>query len=216
MTSVFSTISMSLDGFVAGPDPSMEEPLGRGGEDLHQWVVKLQAWREAHGQAGGDADERDPSSAVVREQVAATGATVMGRRMFSGGDGPWEQDGNANGWWGDEPPFHTPVFVLTHHEREPLELGDTTFHFVTGGIEDAIARAKAAAGDKAVHVAGGAEAIQQGLAAGLIEELEVHLAPVLLHGGRPLFEQVGDTRLELVRTVAAPDVTHLRYAVRRA
>jgi dihydrofolate reductase len=138
----------------------------------------------------------------------------MGRRMFSGGEGPWEDDGNGTGWWGDDQPFHLPVFVLTHHEREPLTLSDTTFHFVTGGIEDAIARASAAAGDKAVHVSGGAEAIQQSIAAGLLDELELHLVPVLLGSGRRLLENLGtDARFKLTRVVDTPDVTHLRYAL---
>ena len=187
----------------------MQDPLGKRGEELHEWALKLEAWREQHGREGGDAG---PSGAVVREQIDATGAVVMGRKMYSGGEGPWAEDGNARGWWGDDPPFHVPVFVLTHHEREPLEMeGGTTFHFVTDGVDAAIDRAKAAAGDKAVHIAGGAEAIQQALAAGLLDELEVRIVPMLLGGGRRLFEHLGDAKLELVRTVAAPDVTHVRY-----
>jgi dihydrofolate reductase len=213
MTSVFSTIAMSLDGYVAGPEPSQEEPLGRRGEELHEWVVKLRVWREPHGMEGG---EESPSGHVVQETIDATGSVVMGRRMYSGGEGPWSGDPNPRGWWGDEPPFHVPVFVLTHHEREPLEMqGGTTFHFVTDGIEAAIARAREAAGDRDVHVAGGAEAIQQGLAAGLIDSLEIHLTPVLLGGGRRLLEHVDNVALEVDRVVEAPGVTHLRYRVAR-
>jgi dihydrofolate reductase len=212
MTRVISTISISLDGYAAGPDPSLEDPLGVGGMQLHEWVFKLKSWRDPH--AGYEGGEETASDAVVREQLDATGAYVMGRRMFSGGEGPWEDDGNATGWWGDDPPFHLPVFVLTHHEREPLTLSDTTFHFVTGGVEDAIAQASAAAGDKAVHVSGGAEAIQQSIAAGLLDELELHLVPVLLGSGRRLLENLGsDARFELTRVVDTPDVTHLRYAL---
>jgi dihydrofolate reductase len=214
MTRVISSISVSLDGYVAGPDPTMQDPLGKRGELLHEWVIKLQAWREPHKREGGTTD--DPSEAVVRDQLEATGSYLMGRRMYSGGSGPWSGDGNANGWWGDEPPFRLPVYVLTHHEREPLTLGQTTFHFATTGVEDAVAAAREAAGDKAVHVSGGAEAIGAVLAAGLLDELEIHLVPILLGSGARLFEGAGtDPRLELVRVVDAPDVTHLKYAVSR-
>jgi dihydrofolate reductase len=214
MTAVISSISVSLDGYVAGPDPSLQDPLGVGGEGLHEWVLKLRSWREAH--AGYEGGEDDVSDAVIREQLDRTGAYVMGRRMFSGGAGPWADDGNANGWWGDEPPFHLPVYVLTHHEREPLTLADTTFHFVTSGVEDAVAQAKAAAGDRAVHVSGGAEAIRGCIAAGLLDELELHLVPVLLGSGTRLLDGLGaGQRFEPARVVDAPDVTHVRYAVSR-
>jgi dihydrofolate reductase len=208
---VFADISTSLDGFVAGPNPSLEEPLGKGGEDLHQWAFAAQAWREAHGLEGG---EPNADSEVIQETLDRTGATVMGRLMFSGGSGPWADDPNANGWWGEEPPFGHPVFVLTHHEREPLTLGATTFTFVTGGIEAALEAAHAAADGKDVHVAGGASAIRQSLAAGLLDELEVHLAPVLLGGGTRLFDQES-AEVELLRTIASPKATHLRYRVVR-
>jgi dihydrofolate reductase len=211
MPSVYSSISISLDGYVAGPDASMEDPLGIGGMGLHQWAFAASSWREAHGEAGG---EQNASSDVVAETVARQGAVVMGRRMFSGGEGPWADDANGSGWWGDDPPFHVPVFVLTHHEREPLEMqGGTTFHFVTDGIESAVAQAKAAAGDKDVLIAGGAEAIQQAAAAGLLDELQTSLVPVLLGGGRALFERLGDAKLAVERVVAADGVTHLRYSV---
>ena len=201
---------MSLDGYVAGPNPSLDDPLGRGGEQLHEWAFALKEWREPHGREGG---ESNASSEVMAETQAREGAAIIGRRMFSGGAGPWEDDPNANGWWGDEPPFHHPIFVLTHHEREPLTLGETTFTFVTDGIESALEQAREAAGDKDVGIGGGGEAVQQYLEAGLVDELQVHVAPVFLGGGTRLFENLGPEppRLELVRAVDAPGVTHLRY-----
>ena len=212
MSKVYVDISMSLDGYVAGPDPDLEDPLGSGGERLHQWAFGAQSWRETHGQEGG---ERNADSDVVEEGVKATGAVVMGRRMYSGGSGPWEQDPKARGWWGDEPPFHAPVFVLTHHAREPLPMeGGTTFNFVTDGIEAAIEQAKAAAGERDVLVAGGATAVQQAIAAGLLDELQVHVAPVFLGGGARLFDGIAaDVGLEIDRVVDSPTVTHLRYRV---
>ncbi len=209
-------ISISLDGFVAGPDPTLDEPLGRGGEQLHEWVVALKTWRESHGLEGG---ETNADSEIVAEGIAATGATIMGRRMYSGGSGPWEDDPKADGWWGDDPPFHHPVFVLTHHARETVvKQGGTTFTFVTDGIESALEQARAAAGDKDVLVAGGGEAIQQYLAAGLIDDLQVHVAPVLLGGGTRLFADDPRSTLpaiEPTRVVESPAVTHLRYRVTR-
>jgi dihydrofolate reductase len=146
-------ISISVDGYVAGPDQSEEQPLGEGGEQLHEWALKLAAWREPHGREGG---EVNASSPVMEEMNENVGAVLMGRNMFGGGPGPWPEDPPWTGWWGDEPPFHTPVFVLTHHEREPLELSDTTFHFVTDGIEPALERAREAAAGRDVSLAGGA------------------------------------------------------------
>jgi dihydrofolate reductase len=208
-------ISMSLDGYVAGPNPSLEDPLGTGGESLHEWVVGLAAWREVHGKSGG---EKNVDSAVVEEHVGAVGATIMGRKMFSGGSGGWEDDPRASGWWGDEPPFHHPVFVLTHHEREPLELTGTTFTFVTDGIESALEQARAGAGDKNVAVAGGGEAIDQYLRAGLVDLLQVHVAPVFLGGGTRLFDghlTDAPARLDADRLVESPTgVAHLRYRLR--
>src|SRR4051794_30320096 len=183
--STWFEITQSLDGFVAGPEPSMQDPLGKRGEDLHEWIVALAAWREPHGHEGG---EEGPESDQIHESRARAGAVVMGRSMFSGGSGPWEDDPNANGWWGDEPPFGMPVFVVTHHEREPLDLGATRFEFVTGGIEEAHERAVAAAGDQDVQIAGGASVGRQALAAGLVDELLIHTAPVLLGGGTRLFD----------------------------
>jgi dihydrofolate reductase len=210
---VFTDISISLDGFVAGPNPTLEEPLGEGGERLHDWVVKLETWKRRHGREGG---ETNPDSDVVEEAVAATGATVMGRNMFSGGfgTGPWEEDPNPDGWWGDDPPFKGPVFVITHHPRETLEKqGGTSFTFVTDGIESAVEQAKAAAGDKGVNVAGGAGVIQEALAAGLLDEMQIHFAPLLLGGGTPLFTDGEPSRLEPVRVLASPAVTHMKYRV---
>ncbi len=207
-------ISMSLDGFVAGPDQSVTHPLGVGGMRLHEWVVPLATWRAAHGMAGGDVVESTP---VVEESTANIGATVMGRNMFGGHPGPWDPQKPWRGWWGDNPPFHHPVFVLTHHARPPLALeGGTTFTFVTDGIEPALVQARRAAGGKDVSLAGGAQAAQQYLAAALVDEMEIHLVPTLLGAGERLFEGVGDDLrgLELVRTVAAPNVTHLKFARR--
>jgi dihydrofolate reductase len=210
-------ISMSLDGFVAGPNQTLEEPLGAGGERLHEWAVAAPSWREAHGLSGGEANVDDE---VVQEGLRSTGATVMGRRMFSGGEGTWEDDPRADGWWGDEPPFHHPVFVLTHHAREPVaKQGGTTFTFVTDGIEVALEQARGAAGDKDVAVGGGADVAQQYLEAGLLDELQVHVAPVLLGDGVRLFggRLAGTLReLECTRVLESPSgVAHLRYRVVR-
>jgi dihydrofolate reductase len=215
MAKVICDISMSLDGFIAGPNQTLEQPLGEGGEGLHEWVFGLTSWRERHGMDGGEAGADDE---VVRESLAAQGAIVMGRRMFSGGAGPWEDDPNADGWWGDDPPFRVPVFILTHHAREPVtKQGGTTFTFVTDGIEAALDQARAAAGDRDVLVAGGADAIQQSLRAGLLDELQIHLVPVLLGDGVRLLDNLGATQagLELDRVVDSPAVTHLRYRVVR-
>jgi dihydrofolate reductase len=205
---------MSLDGFVAGPSQSVDHPLGIGGMRLHEWVFPLKAWRVPHGLEGGEDNE---STRVIEESLTNIGATVMGRNMFGGHPGPWDAREPWNGWWGAAPPFHHPVFVLTHHAREPLELeGGTTFTFVTEGIEAALEQARRAAGGKDVSLAGGAKAAQQYLAARLVDEMEIHLVPTLLGGGERLFEGVGDDLhgLELVRTIAAPGVTHLKFARR--
>ncbi len=205
-------ISVSLDGFVAGPDPSEEDPLGKGGEQLHEWVIKLAAWREPHGREGGEVNASTP---VMEEALDNVGAIVMGRNMFGGGPGPWGED-PWQGWWGDEPPFHAPVFVLTHHEREPLEKqGGTTFTFVTDGIESALEQAKQAASGKDVSLGGGAAVAQQYLAAGLIDELDLNVVPVLLGGGTRLFDNLGGAEigLEQVRAIEAPGVTHIKYRV---
>jgi dihydrofolate reductase len=212
MGRIKAQISVSADGFIAGPDQSEENPLGVGGEQLHEWVFKLAAWREPHGREGG---EVNASSPVIEEAQSGTGAVVMGRNMFGPVRGPWEEP-LWNGWWGDEPPFHTPVFVLTHYEREPLTLGETTFHFVTEGPERAAELAREAAGEQDVSVGGGAETIQQFLRAGLLDELLLNQVPVLLGAGSRLLEGVEGVELEQTRVVEAPGVAHLFYAVGKA
>jgi len=211
MSKLRLAISMSLDGFVAGPAQSVENPLGIGGERLHEWVVPLAAWRRLHGLEGGEVNE---SARVLEESTANIGATLMGRNMFGGHPGPWHARDPWNGWWGAEPPFHHPVFVLTHHPRAPLALEGTTFTFVTGGIEAALDAARRAANGKDVSLAGGAQTARQYLVAGLVDAMHIHLAPTLLGAGERLFEGVGvDLHgLRLVRTVATPQVTHLKFA----
>src|SRR5829696_4394919 len=165
-------ISVSLDGYVAGPNQTLEEPLGSGGEQLHEWVLATASWREQHGRSGG---ERNVDDEIAADGVRGVGAAIIGRRMFSGGEGPWEDDPNADAWWGDNPPFHYPVFILTHHAREPVvKEGGTTFTFVTDGIESALEQARAVAGDDDITVGGGASVGQQYLAAGLLDELRLH------------------------------------------
>jgi dihydrofolate reductase len=209
MSSITCNISISLDGFVAGPNQTLEEPLGEGGERLHEWVLRTAAWRREHGREGG---EDNADGEVVEETLQNVGAYVMGRKMFGGGDGPWDE--SWRGWWGDDPPFHVPVFVLTHHAREPLEMkGGTTFHFVTDGVEPALEQARAAAAGRDVVVAGGASAINQCLAAGLLDELYLHIVPIVLGGGERLLREVGDPKLEPVKVVASPLVTHIKYRV---
>lgn len=206
-------ISMSLDGFIAGPDADLDNPLGRGGEQLHEWVFGLRSWRESHGLDGG---EGGPDSDLLRELMTSKGATILGRRMFSGGSGPWEDDPNPDAWWGDDPPFHHPVFVLTHHEREPVtKQGGTTFTFVTDGIEAALDQAREAAGDRDVVIGGGANVAQQYLRSGLLDELQIHLVPVLLGDGVRLFDDLGPNQpaLESAGVVASPTVTHLIFRV---
>ncbi len=204
-------LAVSLDGFAAGPEQSKENPLGAGGMDLHEWAVKLEVWRKQHGLEGGEVNASTP---VVEEIQSNIGAGVMGRNMFGGGPDPWSEDEPWNGWWGDNPPFHTPVFVLTHHPREPLEMeGGTTFTFVTDGIEPALERAKKAADGRDVMLGGGANVVQQYLAAGLIDEFDLHVVPILLVEGERLLENIGRLELEQVRAVEAPGVTHIKYRV---
>ena len=211
MSSVTCNISISLDGFVAGPNQSPENPIGEGGMGLHEWALSTEGWREPHGLEGG---ERNADSELVKELSKGVGAYIMGRKMFGGGAGPWDKA--WTGWWGDEPPFHAPVFVLTHHAREPLPMeGGTTFTFVTEGIESALEQARAAAGDGDVAIPGGASAIQQYLAAGLLDELQLHIVPILLGGGERLLENVGSPVLEPVEVIASPAVTHVKYRVVR-
>ena len=205
-------VGISLDGFLAGPNARFEEPLGDAGEKLHEWMFKTAVWQEAHGGEGG-ATGRDDD--VVRESTENTGAYLMGRQMFGGGEGDWG-DGSWKGWWGDDPPYHVPVFVLTHHPRESLPMeGGTTFHFVTDGPESALEQARAAAGDGDVQIAGGASVVQQYLKAGVVDEFQVHVAPVLLGGGVQLFDGLGndEIQLEVIRAIESPLVTHLKYRV---
>jgi dihydrofolate reductase len=212
MSKLRMNITMSLDGFTAGPEQSEENPLGIGGDQLHEWLVPLRAFRETHGEQGG---EVNPSNTIVEGWFENIGATVMGRNMFGGGPGPWSDD-PWMGWWGDEPPFHNPVFVITHHPRESVEMqGGTTFHFVTDGIESALAQAKEAADGKDVSLGGGAGVAQQYLAAGLLDEIDLSIVPVLLYGGARLLDNLrgADVRLEQVRAVEAPGVTHIKYRV---
>jgi len=205
---------MSLDGFVAGPSQSVDNPLGIGGMRLHEWVFPLAVWRQMQGMQGGEVNE---SSRVVEESLVNIGATLMGRNMFGGHPGPWNEKHPWNGWWGNDPPYHHPVFVLTHHARAPLKLdGGTTFTFVTDGIEAALEQARQAAGGKDISLAGGARAAQQYLSAGLVDEMELHVVPTLLGCGERLFEGVGEELhgLALVRTVATPGVIHLKFTRR--
>jgi dihydrofolate reductase len=204
-------ISMSLDGCVAGPDQSEQNPLGVGGQRLHEWVFSLAAWRQLHGLDGGETNE---SSRIVEESRHNVGAAIMGRNMFGPpAGGPWG-DEPWPGWWGDDPPYHYSVFVLTHHPREPLAMnGGTTFHFVTDGIEAALEQARVAAGGQDVMLWGGADVVNQYLAAGLLDDLELHVVPTLLGAGARLFAglDAAQLRLEPVRAVQAPGVTHLKY-----
>jgi dihydrofolate reductase len=206
------SITMSSDGYVAGPDQSEENPLGVGGMELHQWVFPLKVFREMHGGEGGEANA---SSAVVEERRTNIGATIMGRNMFGPVRGPWPDEA-WRGWWGEDPPYHHPVFVLTHHAREPLAMeGGTTFYFVSDGLESALAQAKDAAGQQDVWLAGGASVINQYLAAGLVNEIDISIAPVIIGAGERLFERVGHgvVKLTQIRAVDAPGVTHIKYEV---
>jgi dihydrofolate reductase len=211
MSKLKLNITMSLDGFVAGPKQSEKDPLGIEGEQLHQWLIPLRAFRETHGEEGGEVNASTP---IAEEILGNVGATIMGRNMFGGGPGPWAAD-PWRGYWGDDPPYHHPVFVLTHHAREPLQMeGGTTFHFVTDGIESALEQATAAAGDKNISIGGGATAVQQYLAAGLLDEMLISVVPMFLGGGARLFDNLGDAlpKVEQIEAIEAPGVTHIRYA----
>jgi dihydrofolate reductase len=203
-------IAMSLDGFVAGPAQDIANPLGVGGMRLHDWVFPLAAWRKPQGLEGGGVNE---STAVIEASMANIGATLMGRNMFGGGTGPWSEPA-WNGWWGDNPPYHHPVFVLTHHPREPLvREGGTTFTFVTDGIASALDQAKAAAAGKDVSLAGGALAARQYLEADLVDQMDINLVPIFLGEGERPFDNLGlgNPPLVHVATVAAPGVIHLKF-----
>jgi len=208
---VTSNIAISLDGYVAGPRQSLENPIGEGGMRLHEWMFTTARWRAMEGLDGG---EEGPDSDVIDEVMHGVGAYVMGRNMFGGGSGAWED--TWTGWWGDDPPYHAPVFVMTHYPREPLRMtGGTTFNFVTDGVASALEQARVAAGDQNVSVAGGASTIAQVLAAGQLDELYLHLVPIVLGDGEPLLVDVGDPVLEPIKVVAAPRVTHIKYRVVR-
>jgi dihydrofolate reductase len=210
MSKLRLNITMSLDGFVAGPDQSEKDPIGIGGMELHQWLLPLEAFRETHGEEGGEVNASTP---IAEEILGNVGATIMGRNMFGGGPGPWGGDA-WDGYWGDNPPYHHPVFVLTHHARDPVEMdGDTTFHFVTDGIESALDQAREVAGAKDVSIGGGANVVQQYLAAGLLDEMLISAVPLFLGGGARLFDNLGDAKpkLEQIEAIEAPGVTHIRY-----
>jgi dihydrofolate reductase len=202
------SFTISIEGYGAGPDQSLDNPLGVGGEDLHDWVVATRSWRQMHKKDGGATGVDDDFAARAGKNV---GAWIMGRNMFGPVRGPWP-DLDWKGWWGKNPPFHAPVFVLTHHARPPLLMeGDTTFHFVTGGTHEALDQARQAAGGMDVQIGGGASTIQQYLRAGLIDELHVAIVPVLLGGGERLFEGVDLHALgyECVQFVASEKATHV-------
>ncbi len=210
MSRLLYSASISLDGFVAGPDQSVDNPLGVGGLLLHEWMRELAAWREAAGQEGG---VTNASTAVVERDDDKVGAIIMGRNMFGGGPGPWGDD-PWNGWWGENPPQHLPVFVLTHYPRPRLNCREgTSFEFVTGGIEAALKLARAAADGKDIAVSGGGTVARQYLMAGLLDEIELHLVPVILGAGVRLFDdkELAGTRMEQVEVIEAPEVTHIRY-----
>jgi dihydrofolate reductase len=212
MTRLRLSITMSLDGYVAGPDQDEQNPLGVGAMALHDWFFPLKEFREMHGERDG---EVNASSPVVQERRANIGATIMGRNMFGPVRGPWP-DESWRGWWGEDPPYHHPVFVLTHHARQPLEMeGRTTFHFVTDGIESALARAQEAAAEQDIWLAGGGSVVNQYLAAGLVDEIDLSVSPVILGAGERLFAGLkrGAVKLEQLRAVEAPGVTHIKYRV---
>jgi dihydrofolate reductase len=195
MTKVTCDSGVSLDGFSAGPDQSLDDPLGKGAERIHRWML-----------------EEPEANEAERDAIVEAGAYIMGRHMFCPDRGEWDLE--WRGWWGEDPPYHAPVFVLGHREREPIEMqGGTTFHFVTDGIEAAMDRAKEAAGDRTVSIAGGASTVQQYLRAGLIDELRLHIAPVILGSGERLLDGVGDLKLEQVAVTSSELVTHITYRV---
>ena len=196
MSRVTCDLTISLDGFAAGPNQTRADPLGEGGERLHRWMF-----------------EEPELNAAAIEGILAAGAYIMGRNMFAG-PGPWDE--GWRGWWGEEPPYHAPVFVLTHHAREPLEMqGGTTFNFVTGGIESALAAARAAAGGQDVAIAGGAQTARQYLSAGLIDELRLHIAPIVMGAGERLLDGVASIGLEPMEVSGSRLVSHVRYRVTR-
>ena len=202
MTRTTCHMSISLDGFVAGPNQGPDDPVGVGGLRLHEW----------HWHAGEPGHEADAGPRA--ELLGARGAYVMGRNMFGPIRGDWDTD--WRGWWGDEPPYHAPVFVLTHHARDPVEMaGGTTFHFVTAGFDAALDQAKAVAGAADVDIAGGAATVRQALRSRAIDELVLDIVPVLLGAGERLFDDVDDPGMEPVEVVPSPHATHIRYRLGR-
>jgi len=203
--------TVSIDGFSAGPNQSLDNPIGEGGMRLHEWMFATAAW--ARMQNLPPVPET-PDSAVVDELAndPNVGAYIMGRNMFAAGRGEWDE--SWNGWWGPDPPYHTPVFVLTHYPREPVPMeGGTTFYFVTDGVESALRQAREAAGDRDVQVAGGAHAIQGVIRARALDQLYLHIAPIVLGAGERLLENVGDPKMTPVEVVASPAVTHVKYRI---
>lgn len=199
---ITANLAISLDGFTAGPDQTPDNPFGTGADALTAWMFET------------DRPGREQDKRILAEIHAGTGAHIMGRNMFGPGRGAWDLD--WTGWWGPNPPYHAPVFVLTHHEREPLEMeGGTTFHFVTDGIEAALERAREVAGGKDVEIAGGASAVRQYLAAGLLDELVLHQVPTVLGAGENLFTGLTGLTMEPVEIISSPTVTHLRYRIPR-
>jgi dihydrofolate reductase len=212
MSRVRSRVAISLDGFIAGPNQSLENPLGVGGTQVHEWAFALAAFRKDHGLEGGEVNASTP---IVEKMFEGVGAGVMGRNMFGGQPGPWNAANPWNGWWGKNPPYHHPVFVVTHHARPPLELeGGNRFHFVTEGFDAALAQARQAAAGQDVSIAGGAQTLQHFLRAGLIDDMILSVAPVLLGSGERLLDRIGTDLhgLKLVAAIPAPNVTHLKFA----
>jgi len=207
--------SLSLDGYGAGPNQSLADPMGAGGMALHQWVFPTRTFRTMLGQEGGS-DGIDESFAA--KGFENLGAWILGRNMFAASRGPWPKDDPWQGWWGDTPPYHCPVFVLTHYPRDPIQMkGGTVFHFVTGGIHEALERAKEAAGDLDVRVGGGVATVRQYLQAGLIDELHLALRPVLLGSGEHLLGGIDMRALgyACAETIAGERATHV-FIRRRA
>lgn len=197
MPKVTCDIGISVDGFVAGPNQSLENPLGEGAKRLHRWMF----------------EQPDQNAAEIKA-ITDAGAFIMGRNMFGPIRGEWDEE--WKGWWGDDPPYHAPVFVLTHYPRDAVKMqGGTTFNFVTDGIQSAMDRARKAAGSRNISVAGGASTVNQYLSAGLIDELRLHVAPILLGAGERLFERVPDLNLEMLSVRGNALVTHQTYRIVR-
>lgn len=208
-----SAFTISLDGFGAGPDQSLKTPLGVGGEDLHRWMIPTRTFQAMFGRSDGETGADDD---FARASMANVGAWIMGRNMFAHSRGPWTDDG-WKGWWGDDPVYHCPVFVLTHHARKPIEMkGGTTFHFVTDGIHAALDRAKAVAGPKDVRVGGGASTVRQYLQAGLVDEMHFVVSPVLLGRGESLLDGIDLPALGFGQPAYTPTAKGAHYVLRRA